>query len=421
MRINYRCGVNNIMIEIKEKKKCCGCTACYGVCPKYAIQMEADEEGFKYPVVDEGKCVDCGLCEKVCPIKNEKPTGVGLSRKYAVQNSDDNERYMSTAGGVFSLISNWIIEEKNGLVYAVGFNNATVLHKRAEEKYQLDEMRGSKYVQSDLGKYFQEIKQNLLCGKECLFVGTPCQVYGLSKYIGDSGLRDHIILVDLLCLGVSSPYLYKKWVSYLEDKYDDSLKKVYFRDKSYGYATANVRVEFQNGKILEQRYDTKSLMKTFFSGYNMRPSCYDCSFRCVDRVSDFTIGDFHQIGQYSTDMDDDKGTTCVWVHSQKGDMVFRQVKDKMVFILLDEKCSATLDTISKKTNWPNDRNEFWKDANQLNYGVFSKKWAKNSLSSIAANIFKPIINRLPFRSRIFRLIKKRKQLKFNERVRKANK
>ena len=408
------------MIEIKEKDKCCGCTACYSVCPKGAIQMEADEEGFKYPVVNKDICIDCGRCEKVCPIISEKPTGVWTSQKYAVQNSDDSERYMSTAGGMFSLIANWVIEEKMGFVYAVGFNDTTILHKKAEDKYQLEEMRGSKYVQSELGDIFKEVKQNLLCGKECLFVGTPCQVYGLSKYIGDSGLRDHIILVDLLCLGVSSPLLYEKWISYIEDKYRKSVRRVYFRDKSYGYATANVRVEFENGKFIEQKYDAKSLMKTFFSGYNMRPSCYDCSFRCVDRVSDFTIGDFHQIGQYSTDMDDDKGTTCVWVHSQKGKLVLDKIKERMSYIILEDNCSSTLDTISKKTAIPENRIVFWKDANQMDYVEFTKRWAKNDISSVAANILKPIINKLPFRRKIFILIKRRKQIKFNKRVRKAN-
>lgn len=382
--------------------------------------MEADEEGFKYPVVNEDKCINCGLCEKVCPIISEKPTGVGTSQKYAVQNKDDEERRMSTAGGVFSLLANLVIEEKNGFVYAVGFNNTTILHKRAEEKYQLEEMRGSKYVQSEMGDIFKEVKQNLLYGNECLFVGTPCQVYGLSKYIGNSKLRNHLILVDLLCLGVSSPLLYEKWVCYIENKYRKSVRRVYFRDKSYGYATANVRVEFDNGKFIEQKYDAKSLMKTFFSGYNMRPICYDCPFRCVGRVSDFTIGDFHQIGQFNREMDDDMGTTCVWVHSKKGKDVFSQLEKKMNYITIEEQCSSTLDTISKKTSIPKDRKLFWKDSNRMNYAEFSKKWAKNNFSSVAANILKPIINKMPFRRWIFTLIKRRKQKKFNERVKKAN-
>ncbi|HIQ73373.1 MAG TPA: Coenzyme F420 hydrogenase/dehydrogenase, beta subunit C-terminal domain [Candidatus Cottocaccamicrobium excrementipullorum] len=409
------------MIEIKEKDKCCGCTACYSVCPKSAIQMEADEEGFKYPVVNKDICVDCELCEKVCPIISEKPTGVGISQKYAVQNSDDSERYMSTAGGVFSLIANWVIEEKKGFVYAVGFNDTTILHKRAEEKYQLEEMRGSKYVQSELGDIFKEVKQNLLCGKECLFVGTPCQVYGLSKYIGNSNLRNYLILVDLLCLGVSSPLLYEKWISYIEDKYHKSVRRVYFRDKSYGYATANVRVEFKNGKFIEQKYDAKSLMKTFFSGYNMRPSCYDCSFRCVDRVSDFTIGDFHQIGQYCKQMDDDKGTTCLWIHTVKAQELFEKCKEKMKYHVLDRNCSSTLDTFSKKTSIPKDRDLFWKDTNRLDYLDFSKKWAENDIKSIMANFVKPMINKMPFRSYFFRLIKRIKQRKFEKRVYNANK
>lgn len=408
------------MIEIKEKEKCCGCTACYSVCPKEAIAMQADEEGFKYPIVDREKCVKCNLCEKVCPMLHQKTVNVGISAKYAIQNKDADERNLSTAGGAFSLVADWILEEKKGIVFAVGFDGCTVLHKSAESKNQIEEMRGSKYVQSDLGSIFKKVLTQLEKGRFCLFVGTPCQVYGLSNYIGGLPCKENLLTMDLMCLGVSSPKLYEMWISFLEKKYKAKVDRICFRDKSYGYATANVRIEV-GGKVIEQKYDSKSLMKTFFSGYNMRPSCYDCSFRCVDRVSDFTIGDFHQIGQYCKDMDDDKGTTCLWIHSGKAREVFELLKSRMNYFELDMNCSSTLDTISRKTEMPIDRNIFWKDANRLDYSEFSRQWAKNDFKAGVANVAKPIINKMPFRSYIFKMIKKYKQKNFQRRVDKANK
>ena len=408
------------MIEIKDKSKCCGCTACYSVCSQNAIEMIEDEEGFKYPLLKLDKCVNCGLCVQICPILKEKNVGIGISEKYAVQYKDEKARAQSTAGGFFSVVADWIIEEKKGVVFAAGYEGYTVVHKAATAKSSLEEMRGSKYVQSDLRNVFREIQIILKQNQDCLFVGTPCQVYGLSNYISNSDLRQHLILIDLLCLGVSSPYLYEKWVKYLERKYKDTVKTVRFRDKSYGYATANIKVIFQKRNCLEQRYDAKSLMKTFFSGYNMRPSCYDCVFRCVDRASDFTIGDFHQIREFSAKMDDDKGTTCVWVHTDKAKKLMSSFYDRITYLCLEPFCSSTLDVISKKTEIPINRDAFFSDIKKLSYNEFVKKWAKNDLKSIIANIVKPIINKTPCRTIIFKMIKKKKQRSFQKRVEKAN-
>ncbi|MFR3113361.1 MAG: Coenzyme F420 hydrogenase/dehydrogenase, beta subunit C-terminal domain [Gallintestinimicrobium sp.] len=408
------------MIEVKEKEKCCGCTACYSVCPKEAITMQVDEEGFKYPIVDREKCVKCNLCEKVCPMLHQKTVNVGVSVKYAIQNKDADERNLSTAGGAFSLVADWILEEKKGIVFAVGFDGCTVLHKSAESKNQIEEMRGSKYVQSDLGSIFKKVLTQLEKGRFCLFVGTPCQVYGLFDYIEGLPCKENLLTMDLMCLGVSSPKLYEMWVSFLEKKYKAKVDRIFFRDKSYGYATANVRIEL-GGKVIEQKYDSKSLMKTFFSGYNMRPSCYDCSFRCVDRVSDFTIGDFHQIGQYCKDMDDDKGTTCLWIHTEMGRKVFDLLKDRMDYLVLETSCSSTLDSVSKKTKLPENRDIFWRDVNNMEYEEFCKHWAKNDLKAMTANMIKPIINKLPIRSMFFKAIKKWKQRNFEKRVDNASK
>ena len=71
-------GIKQMMQEKKiptlfsRKEDCCGCTACYAICPKGAISMKADEEGFEYPQIDEKICVMCGICLKVCPIKEAK-------------------------------------------------------------------------------------------------------------------------------------------------------------------------------------------------------------------------------------------------------------------------------------------------------------------------------------------------------------
>ena len=57
------------IILFDDKKNCCACCACMNICPKNAIKMQEDEEGFEYPCIDESKCVGCHMCLNVCPLK----------------------------------------------------------------------------------------------------------------------------------------------------------------------------------------------------------------------------------------------------------------------------------------------------------------------------------------------------------------
>lgn len=407
------------MIKITDKSMCCGCSACYSICPKNAIEMVFDEEGFKYPKVNNEICIDCGLCDRICPEAEPFSNGEETtSKKFAMQNISETERRQSTAGGFFSVVAEYVIEN-SGCVFAVGFDGITVVHKVAKASAELREMRGSKYVQSDVGEIFRQVKKSLSEGI-CLFVGTPCQVNAIEKFMAKDKFRENLITIDLLCLGVSSPVLYEKWIDYLQKKYKDTVKRVYFRDKSYGYATANVRVCFENRKYIEQCYDAKSLMKTFFAGYNMRPSCYDCSFRCIERASDFTIGDFHQIGSVNPKMDDDKGTTCVWAHSDKAKKLMDELKHKMHVELIEEECSSALFNKGKLLKAPDNRAEFYNDFNNKSYEEFIAKWSKNDLKGNVINFVRVTVNKLPFKSVVFKTMKRIKMRSFQKRVDNAN-
>lgn len=278
-------------------------------------------------------------------------------------------------------------------------------------------MCGSKYVQSNLGDVFNEIKQLLKKGIRCLFVGTPCQVNVIRKVLGFNPL---LITIDLLCLGVSSPKIFDMWIEYLEEKYKDHVSVVYFRDKHYGYSTANVRIKFDAGKILEQKYDAKSYLRTFFSGYNVRPSCYDCKFRCVPRVSDFTMGDYHQIAQVNKSMDDDLGTTIVWVNSEEGTQLFTEVQDRITTHLIASTHDNCIGRISKLTKVPSDRESFYADVNSMSYKQLVKKWEPNSAKAMLVNVIKVVVNKTPLRGLIFKAIKRRKAKQFEKRVQEAN-
>lgn len=221
------------MIQIKDKADCCGCTACASRCPKNAITMEPDTLGFKYPKVDLDKCIDCGLCEKVCAFNDNYDKSLNLKEPeiYAARHKDIHEIETSRSGAAFIAISDYILEN-GGIVYGVGYkDHFRVAHKRATTKEERNEFKGSKYVQSDLDGIFRQVKEDLKQGNTVLFSGTPCQTAGLNSYIGKK-FRENLVLVDIVCHGVPSPYIWQDYLTYLENKYKSKIIKVNFRDKS---------------------------------------------------------------------------------------------------------------------------------------------------------------------------------------------
>lgn len=139
------------MIEIKDKSKCCGCTACASVCPMDCIEMKEDMEGFLYPSVDKGKCIDCGACEKVCPILNVREEEPIPQTAYIVQNKNEQILRESTAGGAFTAIAKYILKS-DGVVFGVELGDDLVArHVYIESEAELCRFRNSKYIQSIVG------------------------------------------------------------------------------------------------------------------------------------------------------------------------------------------------------------------------------------------------------------------------------
>lgn len=405
------------MIQISDKTKCCGCTACASNCPKKCISMQYDKEGFLYPVVDKTSCVNCGICERICPFnKINKIDGYG-GLYVALQNLNEEERNESTAGGAFSLIADVLIN-LGAVVYAVGYDsNIVVTHKRVEDKCLLSELRGSKYVQSYLGDTFKQIQADLKRGLTVLFVGTPCQVHGLKKVTGNV---QNLYTIDLLCLGVSSPKLFSEYIEYLSVKYHSQVKSVSFRDKHYGYATPNVRINFENGKYIQQTYDSKVHANLFFSHYNVRPCCYECEFREYPRVSDFTIGDFNDVGKFVPSMDDNKGTTRVWVHTDKGKVLLEKVKKSAKIIVLDNSSLNVVGGNRKQIICPSRREEFFQDSTRLSYFDLVKKWQPYKIKGTIVSAVRNIINPFPFRDVLTKAIRLKKVRKFKNDVAELN-
>lgn len=312
------------MIIVQEKNSCAGCTACYSICSKNAIKMREDTMGFNYPEVDLDLCVNCGLCERVCLFRNKITLNEPLLI-YAARNKDLNEVNSSRSGAVFPEIASYVIDN-GGIVYGAVFNeNLDVVHAGKSTKEGCISFKGSKYVQSKLEDTYKKILDDLKQGRMVLFSGTPCQVYGLKNIIPDK-LINYLYTVDIICHGVPSPFIYRDYITYEENKHKSKIIHFNFRDKTInGWHDHKESFCLLNGqKKVENLYT-----KLFYSNCFFRESCYKCPFANISRASDITLGDFWGWEKVDSFINqDDKGVSLVFINTGKGQRVFNNIKDK---------------------------------------------------------------------------------------------
>lgn len=320
------------MIKSVNKKKCCGCTACYNICPAQAISMCPDEEGFLYPQIDEQLCVNCGMCEAVCPVFNKQVHEEQIEG-YIVRHRDSAIVEESTSGGAFTAFATTVIDE-GGIVFGTGYDEEMcVVCKRAKTCEELREMRGSKFVQSDLNETFSDIKNQLEEGIVVLFTGTPCQVAGLINYLKKK--PDNLICIDFVCRGVASPLLWHNYINFMQKKYKSKIIGARFKNKTYGYHATTMKIDFENGKSYYGSGRIDPMMKAFVNEMSSRPSCAICAFKDVKRVSDLTMFDCYEFTSITGKKDDNKGYSSLLVHTEKGRELFRTVTEKFVVFKVD--------------------------------------------------------------------------------------
>lgn len=374
------------MIKLIDKQDCCGCSACAQACAKNCITMRMDEEGFRYPFVNQSACVNCGLCEKVCPIINVEPEKINNSQSaYLLQLKDERIRKESTSGGAFTAISNWVLD-RGGYVYGAQLtyrhdssnseeNGWFVHHCKVNDKEGLSSFRNSKYVQSDLENCFQEIKNLLKEGKWVLFSGTPCQIEGLYHYLRNKK-NETLVLVDVVCYGIPSPGLFRDYMEWKQRDIGGEFSRVLFREKRlcYNYTSFSI---YNKSKELNYHkgVEREPFMRSFFSNLNVRPSCTQCRFKKRYRVSDFTIWDCYDIKSYSNDFDDN-GTNRILIHSELGRKIFEDIKPSIKFEQFVEIEKFIADEIAMVKSVPLEsrRAEFFKDYSSMHIDELMQKW-----------------------------------------------
>lgn len=385
-----------------EKKDCTGCSACANVCPKNAIKMVEDECGFIYPEIDHELCINCGLCKKTCPIVNITEKKTSEQEVYACWSNDEENRYISTSGGLFTEFAKSVIN-KGGYVVGAAYNKDNMVeHKIVNSIDALKELRQSKYLQSNILNSYKDTKKLLDENNIVAFCGSPCQIAGLNSYLKKE--YKNLLTLEFICRGMNSPKAYKCWLSEIENKEQKKVSRVWFKYKINGWNSSPrcTRVDFADGTNIVYDGDDNKFMSGYL-GPNLyiRPSCGDCKFNGIQRQADITLADFWGIEKK---LDNDKGTSMVLINSEKGKEYFDSIKDRIYYekkqledILKGNECFINSVDINKNSE------KFLKELNENN---FTEKVIEYSKVSIAEKLIKKIKRVI---KRILNLIEEHKQ------------
>jgi len=384
------------MIDKIKKELCTGCNACFNVCPENCIEMIVDEIGFRYPKVNYDKCTNCKVCIKTCPSLN-KPLIAGNWREpkvFAAWSLNESIRLNSTSGGIFSELAKEIILD-GGLVVGARYNEQHLVeHEMIESIDDIEKLRQSKYVQSDIGDIFTRIEVKLKEERLVAFCGSPCQVAGLLNYLKRP--YDNLITFDFVCRGTNSPKAYTKYMEMLEKKYNSKIEKVWFKNKTYGWNRFSTRIDCKNGKTyIKDRYSDLYMRGYIEENLYMRPCCFDCKYKDFPRVADITLADFWGVAAKDPKLDPDKGTSLIMVNSRKGLQLFNSISEKTF------QKESTLEvalpgnvSIVKSAVKNSQSDQFLMMLDDYPFDVCFKKCVKNNLLKIIKKRVRLIIKRI---------------------------
>lgn len=301
--------------EICKKEKCTGCYACVNACKHHCISMQEDEFGALHPVIDEVNCIHCNLCIKSCP----NNVDIAFNRPmtcYAAWNDNNNQRKICASGGIGSIMAEYVLRHK-GVLFGSRYNKQMIpIMTYTEDVEELEYFKGSRYVQSLVGKEtFQKVKSFLKENRLVLFIGTPCQIAGLKTFLHKD--YANLVTVDLICHGVCPTKYLTEEVTFLSNKYNlKDVSDIRFR----GNDGNNFRERLPGGNISDQYY-----ILGFLWGVSLRENCYTCNYARPERVADITIGDFIGLGTFSPFPYKRDNVSSVFVNTVSGQKFYNSV------------------------------------------------------------------------------------------------
>ena len=310
-----------------KKEECTGCGACASICPKGAITMQPDAEGFCYPAVDPALCISCDLCEKRCPVGAVHEAH--SVQAFGAQHRDAAVRGASSSGGVFTALARRMVSQ-GGVVFGAAFDDRLhVEHIGAMDESEIAGMRGSKYVQSDAADAIANAAALLARGIPVLFTGTPCQIDGLLARVRGKD-REKLLTVDFVCHGVPSPGVFASYIESLERAHGQRVTAYTFRDKRLGWKNFSAVATLEDGTQLSGTQTDEPFLYGFLQNLYLRPSCTQCTaLRGAQHRADLTLADLWGAQDVCPELDDDTGLSLVMVNTQKGRQALREVEREL--------------------------------------------------------------------------------------------
>lgn len=376
----------------KEKNTCCGCTACLDLCPKKAIRMEVDDQGFKYPTVNQSLCNNCGLCIKVCD--NSINYKYDVLSSYAAKNVDEDIVLTSSSGGVVDAFCKKVILN-GGAVYGVCYDESfKLVYKRASCYEECKKFRKSKYVQVDVEGIFQQIYNDLYTGIPVLFIGTACYISGLKSYLHFKKCNtDKLFLIDFICHGVPSPRVFKDYVDFVNQHKD--LNDIIFRNKQkengkklnhpWKYGNYSCSLVFKNGRREVDTLKSRVFLNLFTSDICLRPQCYNCKYIGIQKSSDITVADYWGIDKEHPKFHDSNGVSAVMIHTLKGEELFNSLENINKIETTVEKISNKQGMLRSSSKKNEKYDEFWEDYKNYNFKFIAHKYGQLSFSGMLRN------------------------------------
>jgi ferredoxin len=384
------------MISLESvKESCTGCGACSNICPRGSINMKANSAGFLYPEVDKNTCINCHQCEKVCVALNE--CGELFQDNYeteykAAWATEENMPSQATSGGVASVLA------KNftniGHVFGAAFVSKMLdlRHIECTTKEKINAITGSKYLQSNTSSTFTRVKELLNCGERVLYIGTPCQIGGLKKFLNRE--YENLLTIDFFCHGVPSPLAWEKYVDYLKIKYHADLVSYNFRAKLHGWGKLEQSATFSPKRFFGEVGPFNTYHTWFGKHLSVRSCCFQCKFRSDRRVSDITLADYWKIEQFYPNIPTKQGVSCVILNSWRGKMLFNEAVEAKQLVSYD----TSYDSVWKKrkttqSNFsiPLEREQFLQDLGTLSGVELAKKYPSQKFGQAVIEKIRSII------------------------------
>lgn len=315
-----------------DKANCCGCGACVNICPRDAISMEKDEYGFQYPHINPTLCIECHLCTKACEKVNTNDSGLPL-KAFAASHQNKQILYKSSSGGVFSALAQHFLDKGGAVCGCVFDDKLNAIHICTDKEEDVLRIRKSKYLQSDVGLVYRDIKTRLKQGQPVLFTGTPCQVAALYAVVGKE--QENLTTMDLICHGVPSQLVFNQFIKYLEKRYKTKIVNFDFRSKKYGWPRFTMAFTDSQHRTVNIGKAQEFYIPSFTGGNIMRESCFSCPYACANRIGDITIGDLWGYEKIKLKMDLYEGASVFTINNTKAEKWLQVLAEKLNFEEID--------------------------------------------------------------------------------------